>query len=212
MTISRRAFFVQAAGGAAAVIGGAGWLGAQRQQPAVHDSSLVQTDTGNLFAMNQMAARSVVLPPKPGATPSMTADERDALEHQIRCQCGCTLDVYTCRTTDFSCQVSPAMHRDVMALVEGGHSAQEIIDAFVGVYGERALMAPTKSGFNLVAWFTPSIALVLGGIGIAVLLRRWRARPVVSAPARSSNVTLNVDATPEELAQLEAAVRGEDDR
>lgn len=212
MTISRRAFFVQAAAGAGAVVGGAGWLGAQQQQPAVHDSSLVQTDTGNLFAMNQMAARSVVLPPKPGAKPSMTADERDALEHQIRCQCGCTLDVYTCRTTDFSCQVSPAMHRDVMALVEGGYSAQEIIGAFVNVYGERALMAPTKSGFNLVAWFTPSIALVLGGIGIAFVLRRWRARPVVTAPTLSTNARLNVDATPEELAQLEAAVRREDDR
>lgn len=211
MTISRRAFFIQAAAGSAAVVGGAGWLGAQ-QQPTVHDSSLVQTDTGNLFAMNQMAAKSVTLPPKPGATPSMTADQRDELEHHIRCQCGCTLDVYTCRTTDFSCQVSPAMHRDVMALVEGGHSAQEIINAFVGVYGERALMAPTRSGFNLVAWFTPGIALVLGGIGVAVLLRRWRARPAAVTPVHAPSAALNVDATPEELAQLEAAVRGEDRR
>ncbi|HVX40407.1 MAG TPA: cytochrome c-type biogenesis protein CcmH [Gemmatimonadaceae bacterium] len=208
MTISRRAFFVQALTGSAALVGGAGYLGAQQQ--AVHDSSLIQTDTGNLFAMNQMAAKSVTLPPKPGAAPSMTADERDALEHKIRCQCGCTLDVYTCRTTDFSCQVSPAMHRDVMALVEGGHSAQEIIDAFVGAYGERALMAPTKSGFNLVAWFTPGIALVLGGIGVAFLLRRWRERPAPAATAPS--VGMPTDATADELAQLEAAVRGEDDR
>ena len=29
------------------------------------------------------------------------------------------------------------MHRDVIALVEGGYSAQEIIDAFVETYGER---------------------------------------------------------------------------
>ena len=211
MTISRRAFFARAAAGTAALAGGAGYLGAQQPQQGVHDSSLVQTDTGNLFAMNQMAAKTVALPPKPGAKPSMTADERDALEHKIRCQCGCTLDVYTCRTTDFSCQVSPAMHRDVMALVQGGHSAQEIIDAFVNAYGEHVLMAPTKSGFNLVAWFTPGIAVVLGGLGVAFLLRRWREQPATVAP-QAPGLVARIDATPDELAQLEAAVRGEDDR
>ncbi len=206
--ISRRAFFVRAAASGAAIAGGAAALRAQ--QPTVHDSSLVPTDTGNLFAMNQMAAKSVVLPPKPGATASMSNDQRDALEHRIRCQCGCTLDVYTCRTTDFSCQVSPAMHGDIMALVQGGYSAQEIIDAFQNVYGERVLMAPTKSGFNLVGWFTPGIALILGGIAVAGLLRRWRARSTVAA--QPTSYTPHVDATPEELAQLEAAVRAEDDR
>ena len=37
----------------------------------------------------------------------MNQAKRDELEHQIHCQCGCNLDVYTCRTTDFSCEVSP---------------------------------------------------------------------------------------------------------
>src|SRR4051812_48717681 len=87
-----------------------------------HDTSLVVRDSANLFAMDQSAAKSVVRPPKSGAAPSMTDTARDELEHHIRCQCGCTLDVFTCRTTDFSCQVSPAMHRDVMALVKGGYS------------------------------------------------------------------------------------------
>src|ERR1700738_4352757 len=67
-----------------------------------------QGTTSNLFDMDQRAARTVRRPPKRGATASMTPDERDALERQIRCQCGCTLDVYICRTTDFACQVSPA--------------------------------------------------------------------------------------------------------
>lgn len=33
--------------------------------------------------------------------------------------------------------------------------AQEIPDAFVEVYGERALMAPAKEGFNVLAWALP---------------------------------------------------------
>ena len=130
--ISRRQFFVRAAGGSAALVA-ASSAGAQ-QRGMTHDSAIVK-DSSNLFPMDQAAARAVRLPPKPNATPVLTDKERDDLEHRIHCQCGCTLDVYTCRTTDFSCQVSPAMHRDVVELVRGGYSAQEIIDAFVSTYG-----------------------------------------------------------------------------
>ncbi len=178
------------------------------QRGMVHDSSLVR-DSTNLFAMDQGAAQSVRLPPKPGATPLLTPLERDALERQIHCQCSCTLDVFTCRTTDFSCQVSPAMHRDVLALVDGGYSPKEILDAFVGVYGERARMAPTKTGFNLIAWFLPGVAIVVGGGSLAVLIRRW-GRLSEARAASHGIIPLHVDATPAELAQLEAAVKGDD--
>src|SRR4051812_48014962 len=96
-----------------------------------------QGANSNLFEMNQGAAKTTRRPPKPGAAKSMTDEQRDEVERKIRCQCGCTLDVYICRTTDFSCQVSPAMHRDIISLVDGGYSASEIIDAFVDTYGER---------------------------------------------------------------------------
>lgn len=208
--VTRRGFVTRFALGGAALMGGAAVLDAQ-DSTAIHGTNMADTmkDSSNLFAMNQSAARTVTLPPKPGARPSMNADERDALEHRIRCQCGCTLDVYTCRTTDFSCQVSPAMHRDVMALVEGGYGAQEIINAFVNVYGERVLMAPKRSGFNLVGWWMPSFALVVGGVAIAFLIRRWGARQAVVAAAAPALPT-GVEATPDELARLDAAVRSEE--
>jgi cytochrome c-type biogenesis protein CcmH len=204
---SRRQFFARIATGSAAIALGRGGSAADAQQRgAMHDSSIVR-DTTNLFAMDQSAARSVRLPPKPNATPLLTSAQRDELEHRLRCQCGCTLDVYTCRTTDFSCQVSPAMHSDVMALVQGGYTAQDIIDAFVSTYGERVLMAPKKSGFNLLAWFTPGVAIVVGGVLIAAWLRRWRNEP---PPAGVARIGAPVDATEDELARLDAAVRGDD--
>jgi cytochrome c-type biogenesis protein CcmH len=171
--------------------------------------------TADAGPMDTGAYRSTRRPPKPGARPSMSSDERDALERTIHCQCGCTLDIFTCRTTDFACQVSPAMHRDVMSLVEGGYGAAEIVEAFEGTYGERVLMAPTKSGFNLVGWGMPFAVLAAGGTVLTLLLRSWRRRaqvraaaaPPVGAPGyRAPAVD---DATPEELARLEAAVRGE---
>jgi cytochrome c-type biogenesis protein CcmH len=96
------------------------------------------------------------------------------------------------------------MHRDVMALVQGGYGPQEIIDAFVGVYGERALMAPRKSGFDLLAWVAPGAAVIVGAAALGVLLRRWRSQPAAAA----REPIAMIDATPDELARLEAAVKG----
>ena len=162
----------------------------------------VQTFNGPMADANDVY-RPVTLPTKPGATASMTDAQRDDLEHQIHCQCGCNLDVYTCRTTDFSCSVSPAMHADVMGLVAGGHSAQEILNAFRAAYGEKVLMAPLRSGFNLVGYTMPFIALGTGAVIVAALLKRWKSR----APAVATGDPVHIDATAGELAELDAAVR-----
>ena len=162
----------------------------------------VQTFNGPMANAGEVY-RPVTLAPKPGAKPSMTDAQRDELEHQIHCQCGCNLDVYTCRTTDFACSVSPAMHSDVMGLVAGGHSAREILAAFRAVYGEKVLMAPIKSGFNLLGYTMPFIALGTGAIVVAALMRRWRSH----APAVATVPSAHVDATERELAALDAAVR-----
>ncbi len=155
--------------------------------------------------MDEEAYHAVTRPPKAGASSSMTADARDALEHRLHCQCGCTLDVYTCRTTDFTCPVSPAMHHDVMALVAGGYSADEIVAAFRDAYGDKVLMSPPRVGFNWAGYLTPSLVLAAGAIGVAVLITRWRSRPTPAAPAPT-----RVDATDDELRRLQDAVRRDD--
>jgi cytochrome c-type biogenesis protein CcmH len=206
----RREFLVRALAGSGGLFLGARALSAQGAGDAPGAQGTTK-DSSNLFAMDQGAAKRVVRPPKAGAQARLTDDERDAVEHRIRCQCGCTLDVYVCRTTDFSCQVSPAMHRDVVALVEGGYSAQEIVDAFVDTYGEVALMAPKREGFNWAGYLVPFGALAAGGAAVVTVLRRMQQRsarvaaavhaPVAGAPALG---------TADELARLDAAVRRDD--
>ena len=164
----------------------------------------MNTGTANV-PMDEGRYRPVRLPSR-GTGPSMTDAQRDALEHKIHCQCGCTLDVFTCRTTDFSCQVSPPMHHDVMALVAGGYPAQDIINAFVNVYGERVLMEPTKRGFDLTAWVMPFVALGGGTALVVTLLRRWRR----AAGEPAAVTTLPVTATPDELSRLDQLVRHDD--
>jgi cytochrome c-type biogenesis protein CcmH len=200
--MQRREFLLRAA------LGGAGLLVSTRalaQDSTATAPAPGQSGSGNLFGMDQAAAKTVRRPPKPGARPQLSAEDRDALEHQIRCQCGCTLDVYTCRTTDFSCQVSPEMHRDVISLVEGGYSAPEILDAFVDTYGERALMAPKKEGFNLAGYLVPFAALGAGAVAVVTVLRGMQRR--TAAVAHPAAPSPDVAATDDERARLEAAIK-----
>jgi cytochrome c-type biogenesis protein CcmH len=193
MSISRRRFLL--------TLPALGLAGAAYPRRVKAVQVATQTFNGPM-ADAQDVYRQVSLPAK-SSVASMSDAQRDDLEHQIHCQCGCNLDVYTCRTTDFSCSVSPAMHADVMGLVAGGHSAQEILAAFKAVYGEKVLMAPLKRGFNLLGYTMPFAALVAGGAVVAVLIRRWSAR----APAPITHAAARVDATEGELAALDAAVK-----
>jgi cytochrome c-type biogenesis protein CcmH len=161
---------------------------------------ITQTFSG---PMEQDAYRSVKLAAKANARPSMTDAERDDLEHQIKCQCGCPLDIYTCRTTDFSCSVSPAMHADVMSLVDGGYAAKEILAAFQKVYGERVLMSPVKAGFNWLGYVLPSVAMSAGALVIFTLIRKWGER----AAAQPAPVAIKTNATPGELEAITAALK-----
>ncbi len=122
--------------------------------------------------------------------PITTADNDahiQAIEKKLRCSCGCGLDIYTCRTTDFQCTYSPALHKEVLRLTGQGKTAQQVIDDFVAQYGQQALMAPPKRGFNLAGYFVPSIA---------ILTREAAAAPVGQTVAPSPA------ATPEELERL----------
>lgn len=192
--MNRRAFF-----GAGAVL----WQGSQSAaQPP-------QGKPTNFALMDSSAARPVRRPPKPNAVPLLTDAARDELEHQVRCMCGCTLSVYICRTTDFSCPISPAMHQDFQSLVAGGYSADEILNAFVDSYGERVLMAPRRSGFNLTGYLMPFVALAAGATIVTFLLRRWTAASAAAVAAAVPRAPS--DASPDELARLRAAVRDDDD-
>lgn len=195
--VSRRRFFAATAAGAATLL----------IARAAHAQEETQQGEANTGAANTVMETDRYKPVQLAAKgpPVLDQAKRDELEHHLHCQCGCNLDVYTCRTTDFSCQVSPAMHHDVMALVAGGYSAPEIIAAFTTVYGDRVLMAPPSSGFDLMAWITPFIALSAGIALVFIVLRRLRAPAL--APAMASAA---VETTPAEQAKLDALVRNDD--
>jgi cytochrome c-type biogenesis protein CcmH len=204
---SRRDFLVRAGVATAAALVLPRVMRAQETRP-----QSTQSVAGGV-EMTTDSYRPVRRPPKPNAARSMDDRQIEVLERKLACPCPCTLDVYTCRTTDFTCGISPQVHADIQRLVEGGYSGDEIMEAMIGTYGDFILTSPRKQGFNLLAWFAPITALTLGGVGIAALLRGWRSNARTAAAARASApVSLGdagLDATPDELARLDAALRDE---
>jgi cytochrome c-type biogenesis protein CcmH/NrfF len=124
-----------------------------------------------------------------------------ALEHKIRCTCGCNQDVYTCRTTDFTCTTSPAMHQLVLARLDSGMTEAQVLAAFQKQYGEMIFMSPPKHGFNLVMYLMPIVGLGVG-IGLVVgLVKRWAKATPRGAVAEEA-ATAESGVTPEEMAKL----------
>ena len=146
-------------------------------------------------------------------------DERiKTIEQRLACSCGCTLDIFTCRTTDFTCTYSPELHREVVELDRAGKSAQEILDAFVDKYGEKALMAPKPEGFNLWGYLLPGSAIVVAGGALVAFISRRRVKVAgTDAPAggesgldtgapRPEGPPPTASATPEEMERLRRAL------
>jgi cytochrome c-type biogenesis protein CcmH len=130
------------------------------------------------------------------------------LERKLKCTCGCNLDIYVCRTTDFTCQYSPALHKEVVDLRAAGKDPEEVVAAFVAKYGEQILMAPPAEGFNLAGYLVPGAAVLVAGsvIGL-VLLRRARAAPPEPRPALPADLPASNPADQETLRRALADVQ-----
>jgi cytochrome c-type biogenesis protein CcmH len=129
-----------------------------------------------------------------------------AIEKRLACNCGCTLDVFTCRTTDFSCTYSPALHREVLALRNEGKTPQQILDAFVAKYGERALMAPKTHGvLNLTGYLLPGALIAAAGAGLLVFIGKRKAAVAATAQGSVTSAATGT-ASPHELERLRRAL------
>jgi cytochrome c-type biogenesis protein CcmH len=127
-----------------------------------------------------------------------------ALEGKLRCNCGCNLDVFTCRTTDFTCTTSPAMHRVVLARLDSGMTAPQVLAAFEKQYGEVVMMAPPRRGFNLAAYFMPFVGLLAGFLIVGFVIRGWfRARPKAPLEGAAASAPAAPAASDDDLKRLE---------
>jgi cytochrome c-type biogenesis protein CcmH len=114
-------------------------------------------------------AALVLLAALPAAAGAVTVGE---VAREVRCPtCNTPLDVSN----------SPAaadMKAYIADRIDQGWSKQRIIDGLVVEFGDGVLATPPKSGFDLIAWLVPGLAVLLGLAAIPLLARAWsRRRP-----------------------------------
>ncbi len=93
------------------------------------------------------------------------------IEESLVCQCGCGLTVHACN--HLNCPSGIPIKEEIAKRLGSGESKEQILAYFRDRYGEKILSAPTLSGFNLVAWITPFVFFVVGGIVVVRVARRW---------------------------------------
>jgi len=95
----------------------------------------------------------------------------NAMSHKLMCTCSCSEMLGECNHV--SCPTSP----DELALLRTGVdtnlSDKQIMDSFVDKYGATVLAAPTKQGFDLVAWIAPFAVFAAALLGTILLIRHW---------------------------------------
>ena len=65
-------------------------------------------------------------------------------------------------------------------MIDGGIDRAGIIATLVKDRGEVVLASPTFTGFNLFAWITPFILIMVVGFGIVTMLRSWSKNPTLA--------------------------------
>src|SRR5262249_60739218 len=88
---------------------------------------------------------------------------------------------------DSGSKLAADMRSVIRAKQAAGESDQQILDEFVGSYGDGILTEPPKHGISLGVWIGPLIGVAIGASILALVVRQWRGSPArqeapVSAP------------------------------
>ena len=103
------------------------------------------------------------------------------IEESIVCQCGCGMTVHSCN--HLQCPSAIPLREEIRAQMNAGKGTAAILAYFSDKYGEKILSAPTTVGFNLIAWVAPFVVVGLGGVFLAITVKRWSARAATAAEA-----------------------------
>ncbi|MBS1271136.1 MAG: Cytochrome c-type biogenesis protein CcmH [Candidatus Marinimicrobia bacterium] len=94
----------------------------------------------------------------------------EKINSSLSCQCGCGLLVSVCTMDGCMCE---GVRKQVGQMLDQGKSEKEITQAMISIYGEQILAAPPKSGFNLSAYVLPFFFLIVGGVVLYSVVKRW---------------------------------------
>jgi cytochrome c-type biogenesis protein CcmH len=97
----------------------------------------------------------------------------------ILCDCGC----HPQSAKECACSRAEEMRTAIATEAASGKTGDAIIAGYVAKYGQKILISPEASGFNLVAWVAPGVGILAAALVISLVILRWRRTPPAAAPA-----------------------------
>jgi cytochrome c-type biogenesis protein CcmH len=116
----------------------------------------------------------------------------DRLGHQMMCVCG-ACNQYLLECNHVGCAYSSRERQELIAAVNSGKDDSSILQSFIEKYGATVLAAPTKTGFDRVAWVIPYIVLILGVAIVVLAVRAWKIRFAVTSANTSAHSSAELD-------------------
>ncbi len=86
---------------------------------------------------------------------------------------------WTQPVSDHYSGVASEIRQGIRKMLAEGKTRDEIVDFYIGKYGERILSLPKAEGFNLMAYLLPAMALLVGAIVVRAIIKAWH-RPAVA--------------------------------
>jgi len=78
------------------------------------------------------------------------------------------------------------MRAVIRTRLAAGEADQQILDEFVGSYGDGILTEPPKRGISLGVWLGPLVGVALGVVLVGLLLSAWRRVPGAATRATAA--------------------------
>ena len=115
------------------------------------------------------AVTVLLLPVFAGASLAQKTARAKEIGGKFLCMCGCAQVLTQCNHV--GCTRSSSMLKKVDAAVAVGDSEEKITQDFVKEFGTTVYAEPPKSGFSLLAWWMPTIYLVIGAALVVFVSR-----------------------------------------
>jgi cytochrome c-type biogenesis protein CcmH len=110
----------------------------------------------------------------PGQHPARHVDEQAVYEIAVQLRCVVCQNL---SVADSPSEMATQMRGVIKDHLAAGERPDQVVRYFVDKYGEWILLAPPRRGFTLLVWIFPGVAVVVGLLVVALVLRRWTRRP-----------------------------------
>lgn len=111
----------------------------------------------------------------PDASPEASPEVGKAYEQvasQLLCYCGCARQTLK----DCTCGIAFDLRADFERRLAAGETVDAIVAAYLDEHGEQARNEPPRHGFNAIAWYGPSIAIVVAAAFVFGTIALWTRR------------------------------------